>query len=261
MSRALTRVDRSISGLAEQGEARASAAVAELDRRARAAEQRLGAVIQLANMDPPRADMSAVAAAEADYVRSRERLVNGQQGLERMRRVRRRVSNATSTHVPAATASLQSMQDDVGRYRASGLRLAGTGGSPASDGGNRSFGRAGLEEVDISKTTTADNPILDAGKGGATAADYVWAVQAWDSVVRPSVAGGATREDFERRDSERDAPAFRRLADVYDLFLGESDRIVLSRGSDGILTVTNGRHRIEAARRVGVTSLPAKVLE
>ena len=114
------------------------------------------------------------------------------------------------------------------------------------------FDRLGLAEVDITSLDLSDNPMVGSfGKGGTTQADYRWAVETWHSVVQPAVAGGADRSHFEERDRGEAAP-LRRTADVYDLFLGTTDRIVVSTRPDGGLNVINGRHRLAIARGLGI---------
>lgn len=107
----------------------------------------------------------------------------------------------------------------------------------------------------------------DFNSKGATEDDFKWCVIALDSVVKPRVHRGWERSDFERMDEEvPESPAenadrpLRSYAKVHDLFYGE-DKIVLHREPDGTLGVTNGRHRIEAARQLGIDTLPGHLLE
>ena len=107
----------------------------------------------------------------------------------------------------------------------------------------------------------SDNPIIGAfGRGDAGLADYRWSVETWESVVRPGLNRGLDRSAFEQRDQARRASPLRRTADVFDLFLGDSDQIVLSRRADGRYDVVNGRHRIQVARELGISVLPARVI-
>jgi hypothetical protein len=154
----------------------------------------------------------------------------------------------------------------LGSYRSSGT---GQSGSSVRTGtlvaGVTSAGwliGTDLKEVDVASVEFDDNPIIGSfGRGDTTRADYRWAVQTWDEVVRPGVLRGMTRADFEARDVERGAPALRRTAGVYDLFLGDSDRLRLTRRADGKFDVTNGRHRLEVARELGIERLPAHVID
>lgn len=95
-------------------------------------------------------------------------------------------------------------------------------------------------------------------EGGAESANYRWAVEAWATVIAPAMAAGASREDLEARDSARGAAPFRSLAIAYDLFV--KDPILVSRDEGGSWSVTGGRHRLDAAKKAGLTHLPGKVL-
>ncbi|MEV6850927.1 hypothetical protein [Actinoplanes sp. NPDC051411] len=119
----------------------------------------------------------------------------------------------------------------------------------------------GVESVDLSQVDFSDNPIVGDkfGEGGADLPDYRWAAETWENVIRPGLADSLTRDDFEARDTERAAAPFRHTAIVFDLFLGE-EAITLERRPNGTYNVLRGRHRIEAARQLGIESLPAKVL-
>jgi hypothetical protein len=119
--------------------------------------------------------------------------------------------------------------------------------------------RSGLADIDVAAADFADNPVTGSfGRGGLTRADYRWAMTTWDQLVRPGLDRGMSRGDFAARDETRAAPPLRRTADVYDMILG-SDPIRVERRGDGTLNVINGRHRIEIARELGITQLPAAV--
>lgn len=121
------------------------------------------------------------------------------------------------------------------------------------------YREGGLEEIGLDQVEVERGVLESGGKGGAVAKDYLWACSAWESEVRPKLAEGCKREYFEEVDSSKNAAELRKLAFVYDLFLG-GDRIVLSEGADGVFTITNGRHRLEAAKILGIERLPARVL-
>jgi hypothetical protein len=115
--------------------------------------------------------------------------------------------------------------------------------------------------VDVPLDNVAvDIPVSDGfSRRGLTITDYRWALEAWDNVVRPGVESGLGRDAFERRDAEHSATENRRTADVYDVFLGDSNRLSFSRRADGMLEIGNGRHRVELARKLGIGRLPGKV--
>lgn len=117
----------------------------------------------------------------------------------------------------------------------------------------------GMAELDVNAADLADTPILgEFGRGGLSRDDYRWAVQTWHDTVGPGVEAGMTRDEFAARDLAGGAPALRRSADVYDMFLG-SDRIRVDRRPDGSLNIINGRHRFAVARELGIASLPGEV--
>jgi hypothetical protein len=82
-----------------------------------------------------------------------------------------------------------------------------------------------------------------------------------EEVIIPAVraGGGLDRmRELDERAGLADHPAS--YVRVYQAFFGDSS-IVLARGDDGRLTVTNGYHRIWAARKAGVDALPARIRE
>ena len=203
----------------------------------------------------------------------------------------RAVDAAHSTDGPRVTAALvgalRGVADAVTLLEAFGAQSEGfadqlIGGSGAK-GGGRSAGPGapvpaaspvssapealdarlmshGMTLIDVSAVDFSDNPLQGAfGRGGADRSDYDWTVKTWNDVVGPGVARGMTRDDFAAQDSSSGAPALRRTADVYDLFLGDTDRIRASYRPDGSLDLGNGRHRAQAARALGIQWLPAQV--
>ncbi|MHA6784694.1 hypothetical protein ACVGOW_27405 [Pseudonocardia saturnea] len=117
-----------------------------------------------------------------------------------------------------------------------------------------------LTDFDVATADFSDNPIVGnfTRDPGMSRADYRWAVQTWDEVVRPGLDRGLTRDDFATRDAQRGAPPLRRTADVHDMFLGD-EPITLNRRPDGSYEVNGGRHRIAIARELGISHLPGKV--
>ena len=123
-----------------------------------------------------------------------------------------------------------------------------------------SLSQLGLTSIPLDQVDFSDDPILDGFTGkGLNKADYVWAVKAWRQVVEPGFKQGMGRDDFVALDNEHDAVFPRSMARVFDTFLG-SNCITCSRRPDGSLDC-NGRHRVEVARELGITNLPARVRE
>lgn len=178
-------------------------------------------------------------------------------------------SHATTSTSQVATARVQlsAMSRALEGYRAGavGFDGAASGGARFARATTDSFEGMGLTDVNVRSADLAENPILDDnisqgtfGKGGLSRADYRWAVQTWNDTVGPGIASGQTREDFAARDARSNAPPLRRIADVYDIFLGAS-RIRVDQQPDGSLNVVNGRHRLVIARELGIKSLPGQV--
>lgn len=115
----------------------------------------------------------------------------------------------------------------------------------------------GMRMVRIEAATFADNPILS---WRAAPADYAWACEKWDRVVSKAISQGQGRDDLVQRDNASGAApdSMRHLAHVWDIFLG-SEAIRLDAKADGTYEVINGRHRLQVARDLGITHLPAIV--
>ncbi len=117
----------------------------------------------------------------------------------------------------------------------------------------------GLQLVDVNLADFSDNPILDSfTRGGLTRQDYVWALTTWRDIVEPGLNRGLTADDFRDMDARSGAQPTRRVQDVYDIMLG-SDPIHISQRPDGSWDVIGGRHRLEVARSLGISRLPAMI--
>jgi hypothetical protein len=225
-----------------------------------------GLVRSLRPEDDHAAVMRQLTAATAALQSARREAAQIASVVQHLGAMASRHARDTGPSVNAARADLRRRATDLASYHSS---RAGRTESPASRTSGEStrapsewLNGTGLTEVDLASVDFGDNPIVGAfGRGDATRADYRWAVQTWDDVVRPGVMEGMTRADFEDRDALYAAPALRRSATVYDLFLGDSDRLRLSRRPDGRFDVTNGRHRVHAARELGIRSLPGQVVD
>ena len=252
-------------GVWQQAAAQAAAACSEIDAERRHRATRVAALE--AALSAASDEQRGVIAAQLERAR---RSLNGasvaaadaQRASEALRSEVRRVTTASDAVVSRAQADLRRRAGSLSDYRQSSgtstTGLNGHGGPPPSGG----ILPAELTEVSLRDLDYGNNPLVGAfGKGGASKGDYRWATETWETVVRPGVGKGMSRDDFAARDSEHRAPPFRRTADVYDLFLGNSDRIVLSRTQAGKLDIVNGRHRVAVARELGITHLPARIVE
>jgi hypothetical protein len=270
-------VDLLTRALAAVGAAQAEAE-SEVARRAHLVAELTDVLASLRSDDPLRGVVAARLA------RARESLAAGQRAAATLAGIAARVAalhrsqaRNTQAFAEAARADLARRGSELTAYRAAGRGL-GAGASPglsaglfggaaaggAADGQVRGAGGSswrtdsGLSDVDVTAVSFDDNPITGKfGRGDLTRADYRWAVTAWDEVIRPGLDAGMTRDDLAARDAASGARQLRRYADVYDWFLG-SERILVDRWADGTIHVTNGRHRFEVARELGVNRLPGE---
>lgn len=183
--------------------------------------------------------------------------------LTEFRMLERQTQASADGGAERAGADLRRRTEAIKDYRAATVPSSepglASGAGPTSTPGS-ALAQRGLTEVSLDQIDYSDNPILDEfTRGGATRGDYRWAVSTWADVVEPAVRDGHDRSYFEARDAERGASGWRQTANVYDMFLG-SDPIALSRRPDGKLDPQSGRHRIEIARELGLTHLPARLL-
>jgi hypothetical protein len=252
----------------------ASGAQAEAEAEAVGRSRRVAELADLLASLGPEEKLRPVAAA--DLARARESLASARQVVTWLADVavsiaalQRSLAANTAGFVTAAGSDLALRGRELGAYRAAGglgglggsaglgWRAAGAPGVPPGTGGAGWLVGCGLSDLDVAQAGFADNPITGTfGRGGATRADYLWALSAWDETVRPGLDRGLNRDDFAARDAARRAPPLRRTADVYDMFLG-SDPIRVERRPDGSVTVLNGRHRLQIAGELGITRLPA----
>lgn len=251
-------------GVATQTSAAAGAVVSEAEKavRARSAKKAaLEAALRAAKPKERARLQRELQLAEESLQAARRSLSNATEAARAAQALHKRINESANTRVPRASESLGRKLDALSDYRA--VPSPGSAGvtSPSDSAvGDIGYGVEGIVDVPIENATFDDNPIKDGyHRGGADISDYRWAVETWDTVVRPGVLAGKTREDFERRDNEMGRySGFRRTTGVYDMFLGD-DSIHFSRRADGTLDVASGRHRVEIARQLGLTHLPGRL--
>jgi hypothetical protein len=270
---AIGRWRSDVRGVIQQATAVASGFQSQAAGVVRQRKAKLGALqaalMALGPEGDPAPLLRQVAAAEVALSRAMRANALADEVEREVRGLQRRTIEATEGHAASAERDLARRLGSLSGYREASVSTATGNGSSvgrvSSDDTTdpsreeQALRDRDLESVALSATSHADNPVIDGyHKGGTTRSDYRWAVESWATVVQPGIAAGATREDFERRDAARGATGFRRSAGVYDMFLG-SERLVFSRRPDGSLDVTNGRHRIDVARELGITHLPGEI--
>lgn len=253
------------AGIAMQASAAATAFVAETEAevRARAAKKAaLEVSLRTAKPEARKRLLLELELAAASLERSRRALDRAANAAREAKSLQQRIGESTSGRVPRASQSLGRKLQALADYE--GVSLPGSGGGPAPGGtaGRGDYGVPGIADVALEQADFDGNPITDGfHREGANRGDYVWAVEKWESVVRPGVLGGKTREDFARLDNEAGRYlGYRRLGGVYDMFLGD-EPIHFERRADGSLNVTHGRHRVDTAKRLGITHLPGRLLD
>jgi hypothetical protein len=97
----------------------------------------------------------------------------------------------------------------------------------------------------------------DFGKGYSPE-DLEWAFEALHEVVLPAVQAGKGADYFSERDQKAGLVGSRSYHDTYTGFFQGDDAITLNPAADGRYTIGNGRHRIWVARKMGLTSIPAR---
>ena len=90
--------------------------------------------------------------------------------------------------------------------------------------------------------------------------DLEWAASTFRDVVLPHVLAGGTRDELRERDrAAGNVVGLRRLEGAWEVYLGDDIPAVTVDGSGRIVSVNNGRHRILAAKRVGLPWIPMRV--
>jgi len=227
-----------------------------------------------------RRDLGALVREWEDEVSRRQHLLANCEPRERrhyeayLRDAQRELSQVGAFTAQMAPSLLSLASDIQGSVEAGAGSLAratghlssfgGSPGSTSSGGvvsgasGGGAIGTDGVELVtfDVDSVDYADNPIGD--KWSPDKASVLWAVEMYDSVVRPGVAASLTKDDFDKLDADTGALDYRKLGRVHEMM--HSDPIALDRRADRTMRVADGRHRIQAARELGIRTLPARFI-
>lgn len=255
--RTLTAVLTQADAVANSALAKAVSAVARCGTKVSALE----ALLATANGDDRRRWEAELVRARAIHAQVRRASVRISDVATGVRQLNKAHASYGASQAAAAQGQLAAMSRAIEGYRSGRVGGAAGGSAPALASTSRAsqLSTLGLSEVDVSAADMADTPIRgEFGRGGASRADYRWAVQTWSDTVGPGVAKGMTRDDFATRDQRSGAPPLRRTADVYDMFLG-TDRVRVDRRADGSLNIVNGRHRLQIASDLGIKTLPGEI--
>lgn len=266
VSRALAQWAATSSGVFTQAGALVAGAQSSAAQTVRSIQTRIGALraalSALGPEDDPRPLQQALAERQQAFASAQRAGAEIDAIAQRVTALGRTQARSNEAEVAGARADLVRRFGELGAYRAASVSggAASSATVPAGTSGNSWLGANGLADIDVNSADIGTNPIIGKfGRGDTTLADYRWAVETWDSVVRPGIDRGMTRDDFVARDDQRAAGPLRRTADVYDMFLRDPVRV--TRLPNGRYDVTGGRHRLEVARQLGVTRLPAQVHE
>jgi hypothetical protein len=268
---ALTLIDQAcqewgqaLSGILAQAGAVASGAQARAGRvvaRCKAKVSAIEAVLAAADRNDLRRLEAELVRARASYDTARRAAVRVSDVTAAIGHLGRANATCDTPQLAAARRQLAELSRAIEVYRRSRAAVVPqrTVAARANPGGPAPLDRFGLSNLRVNVADLTDTPLQgEFGRGGASMADYRWAVQTWNDTVGPGVAKGMTRDDFAARDLRGGALPLRKTADVYDMFLG-TGRIHVAQRPDGSLNIVNGRHRFQVARDLGITSLPGQM--
>ena len=182
----------------------------------------------------------------------------------------RSFANDLEAHSPAAIAGARNYLDSLVDYLASargsgsmgGRFDSGTGGtlgSASADSRSTTDAPALVQSVDVASIVDSD-PVTSKDQFEKVTYEHtVWGLDRLKSVVEPAVALGKGLDYFEERDRGEGLSGERSNAGVYRWFYGSASWIKLRRETNGSVGVINGRHRLYAARQLGIHSLPATI--
>jgi hypothetical protein len=216
---------------------------------------------------------------------AQERLHNREQALDRVeamadafRRTADRLNAVVRGRIPAAGAFLERKYDELCLYTA----LAPPnfrGSAPSGAGGTQSSSRSGsgaegagdltvfrlppgFQWVSLNEVEPTDFEVDDFTK--VPADEMARGFRALAEHVLPLIdigGHGADSTRFGDVDRASGTEYSSGLQRVYDAFFG-TDAIRLDRrAGGGVWSVTNGRHRLAVARRLGITHVPARTCE
>jgi hypothetical protein len=223
---------------------------------------------------------AAVARAETDLAEAEARMREVRDCAERFRDAEsyfldqaRRLQMVADNQMNGARTFLRAKVQELQRYLATAAlsdggsvpagvppRASETSAAPTSVGASR-FREKGIISVPLDSIALGESEV--AGEDDYHKVPYetmLEGVRRFDREVRPAVERGAGSDYFREKDRQTGATYEHGLERLYDAFYG-GEAIRLTRMRDGRYDVTNGYHRLRAARDAGLRSVPASVVE
>jgi hypothetical protein len=203
----------------------------------------------------------------------RERQRHAEEALRRIERVSdttlaelERLQRATVELADAGRATLTRFTGDLAKTAAAfaatvpDRAISVAPPPPAPAPGPIEIGTGSVGLVPLAQIDDSDSPVdSPSAFTKVSLPDVRVGLARLEDVVLPAVRSGRDRAHFERLDRERGHTGDASYARVFDAYFG-SGAITLARGADGRLTVVNGYHRLWAARRLGMTELPVRIV-
>lgn len=135
---------------------------------------------------------------------------------------------------------------------AGGLPLVSPVGFPAG------FAMVPLSSIDTSRSSVTGP---ESFKSDTSPADLEWGLEAFNGVIVTALRLGKGIDYFRERDANEGLCGTRSYADTYTGFFGNNEALQVGRRADGTFEVHNGHHRIWVAQRMGLTAVPARVVD
>lgn len=274
---ALTTSTRELRDAVEEVESELRARQRRLDLAGVALARARAELDRCLGAEPPH-DCSGPAAAVQAAERALESARDGHRAATEARRQLRSAEQRSSraaararariqAEIPAAITVCRRSMSEVSTYldgSESPVPVAGTAvrsGPVGSGAPPAPVGTLGpVELVPVASIDSSDGTVGGPGSFEKLSwPDAQWSTDALSAVVSPAVSQGKGRDYFIERDRRESRSAPRSYTAVYDGYFGADTAIKLSQGPDGRLSVTNGYHRIWAARQAGLSQIPARV--
>lgn len=200
--------------------------------------------------------VEGVAARRADA--SAKAIASVGEAMQRFGASTRSFSTALETHAPAAVASTQQLSAQLQQYLASGNASpsgASAGGAPSSSGTSSSGSRS-TEDVEVQRIINDRKESMSFEK--VSRDQVAWGLDRLKTVVEPALKLGKGSDYFQARDAAEGLSGEHSYSGVHNWFYNSDHAIKVTRASGGYV-VSNGYHRLQVARELGIDTLPAVV--